>query len=182
MPRVDISVDCTFQRLLFYYCLLLRELFSYSGVWWVTVPEPTAKAQYLTRQHYMYRKTVLEGKDNNIFSTWHPIPDVKEKHTQIQYNNNNDKMYNITLYLHCQTWPCWHQTTARVYFKRDKSWQKYTKISRENLYHRYSPRGKLFETGIVPVARYSHPLSSVLFKNSSHWLSNQNTVFSYVRY
>ena len=42
---------------LFYYCLLLRELFSYS----------VARALYLTRQHY--RKTVLEGEDNNIFST-----------------------------------------------------------------------------------------------------------------
>jgi hypothetical protein len=50
------------------------------------VPEPTARALYLTRQHY--RKTVLEGEDNNIFNTKHPIPDIIEKHTQIQYNNN----------------------------------------------------------------------------------------------
>ena len=28
----------------------------------------------------------------------------------------------------------------------------------------HSPRGKSFETGTVPVARDSHPLSSVLFK------------------
>jgi hypothetical protein len=33
--------------ILFYYCLLLRELFSYSVVWWGIVPEPTAKALYL---------------------------------------------------------------------------------------------------------------------------------------
>jgi len=39
-----------------------------------------------------------------------------------------------------------------------------------------------FGTGIVPVARYSHPLSSELLKNSTHWLSNQNTALSYVRY
>jgi hypothetical protein len=52
--------------------------------------------------------------------------------------------------LHCQTWPCWQQTTARVYFKGDKSWQKYIKITRENLCHRYSVSGKSFETGIVP--------------------------------
>ena len=45
-----------------------------------------------------------------------------------------------------------------------------------------SHRGKSFETGIVPVARYSHPLSSVLFKNNTHWLSNQNTALSYVMY
>ena len=42
-------------------------------------------------------KTVLEGEDNNIFSKWHPIPDIKEKHTQIQYYNNN-KIYNVTLF------------------------------------------------------------------------------------
>jgi hypothetical protein len=53
----------------------------------------------------------------------HPISDIKEKHTQIQYNNN--KMYSVTLYLHCQTWPCWQQTTAQVYFKGGKSWKKY---------------------------------------------------------
>jgi hypothetical protein len=91
-------------------------------------------------------------------------------------------MYNATLYLHCQTCPCWQQTTARVYFKGDKSWQKYIKITQENLCHGCNPRGNSFETDIVPVARYSHPLSSVLFKNSSHWLSNQNTTLSYVRY
>ena len=66
--------------------------------------------------------------------------------------------------------------------KGDKSWQKYIKITQENLCHRYSAHGKLFETGIVPVARYSHPLSCVLFKNSTHWLSNQNTAFSYAMY
>jgi hypothetical protein len=121
------------KRLLFYYCLLLRELFLYSVVWWGIVPELTARALYITRQHY--GKTVLEGEDNNIFSTQHPIPDIKEKHTQIQYNNNN-KIYNVTLYLYRQTWPCWQQTTARVYFKGDKSWQKYIKITRENLCHR----------------------------------------------
>jgi hypothetical protein len=55
------------QYILFYYCLLLRELFSYSVVWWGIVPEPTSRALYLTRQHY--RKTILEGEDNNIFST-----------------------------------------------------------------------------------------------------------------
>jgi hypothetical protein len=92
-------------RTLFYYCLLLSELFSYSVVWWGIVPD-----------------------------------------------------------------------------KGDKSWQKYKKITWENLCHRYSPCGKSFETGIVPVARYSLPLSSVLFKNSTHWLSNQNTAFSYVMY
>lgn len=34
-------------------------------------------------------ETVLEGENNNIFSTRHPIVDIKEKHTQIQHNNNN---------------------------------------------------------------------------------------------
>jgi hypothetical protein len=60
------------------------------------------------------------------------MPHIKEKHTQIQYNNNN-KIYNVTLYLHCQSWPCWQQTTARVYFKGDKSWQKYIKIDAQNI-------------------------------------------------
>jgi transketolase C-terminal domain/subunit len=46
--------------------------------------------------------------------------------------------------------------------------KKYIKITRENLCHRYSSHGKSFETGMVPVTRYSHPLSSVLFKNSTH--------------
>jgi hypothetical protein len=78
--------------------------------------------------------------------TWQRVTihsDVKEKHTQIQYNNNNNNnnIYNVTLYLHCQTWPCWQQTTARVYYKRDKSWQKYIKIKWENLSHRYVPAG-----------------------------------------
>ena len=144
------------------------------------MPEPTAGALYFTRQHYS--KTVLDGEDNNLFSTWHPIPDIKEKHTQVQYFNNNNKIYNVTLYLHCQTWPCWQQTTARVYFKGDKYRQKYRKIKRKNLCHRYSPRGKSFETGTVPVDRCCLPLSIVLFKNSSHWLSNQNAAFSYAMY
>ena len=32
----------------------------------------------------------------------------------------------------------------------------------------YSARGKSFETGIVPIARHSHPLSSVQLKKSQH--------------
>jgi hypothetical protein len=134
---------------------------------WGIVPEPT-RGHYTSPDNTIGK--FLEGKDNNIFSTWHLIPDIKEKHTQIQYNNNNN-IYNVTLYLHCQTCPSWQQITAWVYFKGDKSWQKYIKITWENLCHRYSPCGKSFEIGIVPVARYSHPLSSVLFKNSTHWLS-----------
>jgi hypothetical protein len=47
-------------------------------------------------------------------------------------------------------------------FKGDQSWQKYIKIMRENLCHMNSPRGKSFETGIVPDVMHSHPLSSVL--------------------
>jgi hypothetical protein len=38
------------------------------------------------------------------------------------------------------------------------------KITRENICHRYSPRGKSFEIGIFPVASYSHPLPCVLLK------------------
>ena len=80
--------------ILFYYCLLLRELFSYSA-WCGIVPEPMARVLYLTRQHY--RKTVLEREDNNMFSTQHPILEIKEKHTQIQHYNNNNKIYNEIL-------------------------------------------------------------------------------------
>jgi hypothetical protein len=43
--------------------------------------------------------------------------------------------------------------TAQVYFKGDQSWQKYIKITWE----------KSFETGIVPVARYSLLLSFMEF-------------------
>jgi hypothetical protein len=50
----------------------------------------------------------------------------------------------VTLYLHCQNSPCWQQTTARVYFKGAQSWQKYIKITRENVCHMYSARGKSF--------------------------------------
>jgi len=57
----------TIIQLLFYYCVPQRELFSYSVVWSDIVPEPTARALYLTRQQY--RKTILEGEDNTIFST-----------------------------------------------------------------------------------------------------------------
>jgi hypothetical protein len=46
-----------------------EELFSCSVFWGGIVPESTARAQYLTRQRY--RKTVLEGVDNNIFNTTH---------------------------------------------------------------------------------------------------------------
>jgi hypothetical protein len=82
--------------ILFYYCLLLRELFSYSVVWCsILVPKPMARALYLTRQHYS--KTVLEGEDNNMLSTEHPILDIKKKHTQIQHYNNNNNIYNVTL-------------------------------------------------------------------------------------
>ena len=45
---------------------------------------------------------------------------------------------------------------------------QYIPITREKLCHRYSSREKSFETGIGHVARYSHLLSSVLFKNSTH--------------
>jgi hypothetical protein len=61
--------------LLFYYCLLLRELFSYSVVWWDIVPEP--------RQHYC--KTIPKGEDNNVFSTQHLILDIE----------NNKLKFNI---------------------------------------------------------------------------------------
>ena len=46
--------------LIFYYCLLPRELFSYSVVWWGIVPEPTTRKLYFTRQHY--RKTDFQLK------------------------------------------------------------------------------------------------------------------------
>ena len=72
--------------------------------------------------------------------------------------------------------------TYSLFITGDKSWQKYIKNMRENICQRYSACGKSYETGIVPFARYSHPLSGVLFTNSTHWLSNQNTVFSYVMY
>ena len=64
--------------------------------------------------------------------------------------------------------------TCSLFIKEDKSWQKYIKITRENLYQRYSACGKFVWNW------YSHPLSSVLFKNSTHRLSNQNAAFSYV--
>ena len=83
------------NALLFYHCLILRELFSYSGVWCGIVPSLLAWALYITRQHY--RKTVLEGEDNNMLSTQHPILKINEKNTQIQLYNNNSKMYNATL-------------------------------------------------------------------------------------
>ena len=72
--------------------------------------------------------------------------------------------------------------TYSLFITGDKSWQKYIKNMRENICQRYSACRKSYETGIVPFARYSHPLSGVLFTNSTHWLSNQNTVFSYVMY
>ena len=68
-----------------------------------------------------------------------------------------------------------------VYFNGGKCFQKYIKITRENLFHMYSVRGKLFETGIVPVAM--SPVVKIkytLFKNSKHLSSNQNKVCSYV--
>jgi hypothetical protein len=41
------------------------------------VSEPTASALYTTRQHY--RKTVPDGKDNNMFNKQHLILEIKEK-------------------------------------------------------------------------------------------------------
>ena len=72
--------------------------------------------------------------------------------------------------------------TYSLFITGDKSWQKYITIMRENICQRYSACRKSFEIGILPFARYSHPLSGVLFKNSTHWLSNQNTAFSYDMY
>jgi hypothetical protein len=72
--------------------------------------------------------------------------------------------------------------TYSLFITGDKSWQTYITIMRENICQRYSACGKSFEIGILPFARYSHPLSGVLFKNSTHGLSNQNTVFSYFMY
>ena len=37
-----------------------------------------------------------------------------------------------------------------------------------NLCQKYGVCGKSFATGIVPLARYSDPFSSELFKNSTH--------------
>jgi hypothetical protein len=70
--------------------------------------------------------------------------------------------------------------TSSLFIKGDKSWHKYIKSTCENLYHRYSAHGKSFETGIVPVARYSHPLPSALFKLSAHWLSKYSISICYV--
>jgi hypothetical protein len=49
-----------------------------------------------------------------------------------------------------------------VYFNGGKCFQKYIKITRENLFHTYSVRGKLFETGIVPVALEKNPFHKLL--------------------
>ena len=44
-------------------------------------------------------------------------------------------------------------------FNGGKTGQNYIKITRENIFRRYSARRKSFETGIVPVSRHSYPLS-----------------------
>jgi hypothetical protein len=44
--------------------------------------------------------------------------------------------------------------TCSLFIMGDKSWQKFTQITRENICHRYSTHEKPFATGIVPVARY----------------------------
>jgi hypothetical protein len=44
-----------------YYSIII---YSYSDVWWGIAPEPSTRALYFTRKHY--RKTVLEGEDNNM--------------------------------------------------------------------------------------------------------------------
>ena len=62
--------------ILFCYCLLLRELFSYSVAWCGIMLEATARSLYLTTQHY--RKNILEEEDNNMLSTYIPILDIKE--------------------------------------------------------------------------------------------------------
>ena len=46
-----------------YYCLLPREQFAYSVVWWGIVPSPLTQALYLNKQHY--RRTDPSGVDNN---------------------------------------------------------------------------------------------------------------------
>ena len=46
---------------------------------------------------------------------------------------------------------------------------------RVDLFLWYSPRGKWLETGIVPVARYSHPLSS-LTVHCSKILNNNHPI------
>lgn len=51
------------------------------------------------------------------------------------------------------------QDYSAVYFKGGKSDQKYIEITRDNLFHRHRPRGKSFQTGIVPAATYSHFLA-----------------------
>jgi hypothetical protein len=45
-----------------------------------------------------------------------------------------------------------YRKAVLVYFKGGKCCQKYIKILWENLFHRYSPCGKLFQTCIVPIA------------------------------
>ena len=101
-----INIHFTMNSILLYYCLLLRELFSYSVVRCGRVVEPTARALYLTRQHY--RESVLELEKTIIYLVHNITFQTKEKHTQIQHynNNNNNKIYDVISYLHCQTWPC----------------------------------------------------------------------------
>jgi hypothetical protein len=66
------------------------------------VPEPL--------RHYTSQDNTIEklfSREKTIIYLVHNIlgiPDIKEKHIQIQYNNN--KIYNVILYLHYQTWPC----------------------------------------------------------------------------
>ena len=84
------------RRIVRYYSIIV---YSYSDVWWGIVPEWWCLVR---RGHYTSPDNTLgkmfSREKTIICCTQHPILEIKEKHTQIQHYNSNNKIYNVTLY------------------------------------------------------------------------------------
>jgi len=69
--------------------------------------------------------------------------DIKEKRSQMQHYNNKNESYKLQMINILQRRLLRAVNLANIYIY----------ITRENLFHSYSPRGKSFQTGIVLVKR-----------------------------
>jgi hypothetical protein len=135
-PNISVFIKTSKSKnstILFYYCLLLRELFSYGDVWFGqgTIPHQTTLYENCSRgrrQQYATCTFLLKNYKTDLIC-WISV-----------FAKNV-----IFIMLHCRF--CYYYYNVEfecdfllfsLFITGDKSWQKYIQIMRENICQRYS--------------------------------------------